>query len=44
VQPFLTLVGAALLLGEPFELDNVMFACAVIAVVAAGRKMQVRRQ
>ncbi len=43
VQPFLTLVGAALLLGEPFELSNFVFAFAVIAVVAAGRKMQVRR-
>jgi drug/metabolite transporter (DMT)-like permease len=43
VQPFLTLVGAALLLGEPLELSNFAFAFAVIAVVAAGRKMQVRR-
>jgi drug/metabolite transporter (DMT)-like permease len=39
VQPFLTLVGAALLLGEPLELSNFVFALAVIAV----RKMQVRR-
>lgn len=43
VQPFLTLVGAALLLGEPLELSNFAFAVAVIAVVAAGRKMQVSR-
>lgn len=43
VQPFLTLVGAALLLGEPLALSNFVFAFAVIAVVAAGRKMQVRR-
>jgi drug/metabolite transporter (DMT)-like permease len=43
VQPFLTLVGAALLLGEPLEPINFVFAFAVIAVVAAGRKMQVRR-
>jgi drug/metabolite transporter (DMT)-like permease len=43
VQPFLTLVGAALLLGEPLELTNFLFALAVIAVVAAGRKMQIRR-
>jgi drug/metabolite transporter (DMT)-like permease len=43
VQPFLTLVGAALLLGEPLELSNFVFALAVIAVVAGGRKMQVRR-
>lgn len=43
VQPFLTLLGAALLLGEPLTPSNVAFACAVIAVVAAGRKMPVRR-
>lgn len=43
VQPFLTLVGAAMLLGEALELSNFVFALAVIAVVAAGRKMQVRR-
>jgi drug/metabolite transporter (DMT)-like permease len=43
VQPFLTLVGATLLLGEPFEPSNLAFALAVIAVVAAGKKMQVRR-
>lgn len=43
VQPFLTLLGAALLLGEPLALSNFVFAFAVIAVVAAGRKMQVRR-
>jgi drug/metabolite transporter (DMT)-like permease len=43
VQPFLTLAGATLLLGEPFETGNLVFAGAVIAVVAAGRNMQVRR-
>jgi drug/metabolite transporter (DMT)-like permease len=43
VQPFLTLVGAALLLGEPLEVSNFLFAFAVIAVVAGGRKMQVSR-
>lgn len=43
VQPFLTLAGAAILLGEALELSNFAFALAVIAVVAAGRKMQVRR-
>ena len=43
VQPFLTLVGAALLLGEPLELSNFVFALAVIAVVGAGRKMRVHR-
>jgi drug/metabolite transporter (DMT)-like permease len=43
VQPFLTLLGAAALLGEPLEPSNFVFALAVIAVVALGRKMGVRR-
>lgn len=43
VQPFLTLAAAAILLGEALALSNFVFALAVIAVVAAGRKMQVRR-
>lgn len=43
VQPFMTLAGAALLLGEPLAATNILFALAVIAVVAAGRKMQIKR-
>jgi drug/metabolite transporter (DMT)-like permease len=43
VQPFLTLVGAALILHEPLQLRQILFACAVIAVVAIGRRMPVRR-
>ncbi len=43
VQPFLSLLGAAALLGEALEWSTVVFALAVIAVVAAGRKMQIRR-
>ncbi|PWF55064.1 EamA/RhaT family transporter [Massilia glaciei] len=43
VQPFLTLAGAAVIVGEPLTLVNGVFAGAVIAVVAAGRAMQVRR-
>ncbi|MES3023555.1 MAG: DMT family transporter [Pseudomonadota bacterium] len=43
VQPFLTLAGAAVILGEQLTLLNAIFAGAVIAVVAAGRTMQVRR-
>jgi drug/metabolite transporter (DMT)-like permease len=43
LQPFLSLAGAALLLGEPLTLSNVGFALAVIATVALGRHMQVRR-
>ncbi|MDB5950688.1 MAG: EamA family transporter [Massilia sp.] len=43
VQPFMTLLGAAALLGEPLDLSNFVFAFAVIATVALGRKTQVRR-
>lgn len=43
LQPFLSLAGAALLLGEPLTLANCAFALAVIAVVALGRRMQVKR-
>lgn len=43
LQPFLSLVGAALLLGEALTVHNVLFALAVIGVVFAGRRMQVRR-
>jgi len=43
LQPFLTLAGAALLLGEPLTLPNCGFALAVIAVVALGRRARVRR-
>jgi drug/metabolite transporter (DMT)-like permease len=41
VQPFLTLFGAALLLGEALTWSNCLFALAVIVVVAVGRKMPV---
>jgi drug/metabolite transporter (DMT)-like permease len=43
LQPFLSLAGAAALLGEPLLLSNVGFALAVIATVALGRHMQVGR-
>ena len=42
LQPFLSLAGAAVLLGEPLTLANAAFALAVIATVALGRRMQVR--
>ena len=42
VQPFITLAGAWLILGEPLTPSNFLFAAAVIAVVATGRKMQVK--
>jgi drug/metabolite transporter (DMT)-like permease len=38
LQPFLTLLGAAALLGERLEAATFLFALGVIAVVAAGRK------
>jgi drug/metabolite transporter (DMT)-like permease len=43
VQPFITLAGACLVLDEPLEPAHIGFALAVIAVVAAGRTMRVRR-
>jgi len=43
VQPFLTLIGAALILGETLEANNFLFAVAVIAVVAVGRRMSIKR-
>lgn len=44
VQPFISLAAAWLMLDEPLAPSNVLFALAVIAVVAAGRKMQIKRQ
>jgi drug/metabolite transporter (DMT)-like permease len=44
LQPFMSLVGAALLLGEALTLSNCAFALAVAAVVFAGRRMAVRQQ
>ena len=44
LQPFLSLVGAALLLVEGLTLPNCLFALAVIGVVFAGRRLQVRRR
>lgn len=44
LQPFLTLLGAALILGEALDATNLLFALAVIAVVGVGRQMAVRRQ
>ena len=43
VQPFISLAGAWLILGEALAPSHFLFAAAVIAVVAAGRKMQVKR-
>src|SRR5690606_17265048 len=43
LQPFLTLAGAALLLGEALEIRHFLFALAVIGLVAIGRRMPVSR-
>lgn len=43
LQPFLSLAGAALLLGEPLAPAHLGFALAVIGLVALGRMMHVRR-
>jgi len=44
LQPFMTLVAAALLLGETLEWRTTLFALAIIAVVAVGRRMPIRRR
>lgn len=44
VQPFLSLLGAAVFLGEALDWQTVVFAIAVIAVVGVGRKMGVKRR
>lgn len=43
LQPFMSLIAAAALLGEALDLATCLFAIAVLAVVFAGRRMQVRR-
>ncbi|WP_292934146.1 DMT family transporter [Noviherbaspirillum sp.] len=43
LQPFLTLIGAALILGEKMDANTVLFAIAVVAVVAVGRRMTIKR-
>ena len=43
IQPFLTLLGAWLLLGEALAVSHALFAGAVISIVAIGRRMQIKR-
>jgi drug/metabolite transporter (DMT)-like permease len=43
LQPFLTLIGSALLLGEVLDAATWLFAIAVVAMVAVGRRMPVAR-
>jgi drug/metabolite transporter (DMT)-like permease len=42
LQPFLTMAGAALVLSEPLDLSNILFALAVISVVATGRRTRIQ--
>lgn len=44
LQPFLSLLGAALLLGEALTATHTLFALAVAAVVFAGRRMAVAQR
>lgn len=43
LQPFMSLLGAVVIAGEPLDASNLLFALAVILVVAMGRRMAVRR-
>ncbi|MBB3211706.1 drug/metabolite transporter (DMT)-like permease [Herbaspirillum sp. Sphag1AN] len=43
LQPFLSLLGASLIAGEALDTRNLVFAAAVLAVVATGRRMSVKR-
>lgn len=43
LQPFLTLIGAALILGETLDASTLLFATAVLAVVGIGRRMTIKR-
>jgi drug/metabolite transporter (DMT)-like permease len=43
LQPFLTIIGAMVILGESLQASTLVFALAIIAVVAVGRRMGIRR-
>lgn len=43
LQPFFTIAASALLLSEGLQADVVAFAAIVVALVALGRRMPVRR-
>ncbi len=43
LQPFLTIAASALLVAEALRADVLGFACVVVALVALGRRMPVRR-
>jgi drug/metabolite transporter (DMT)-like permease len=43
LQPFMTLAASALLIGEALRADEILFAAGVVALVAVGRRMPVKR-
>ncbi len=43
LQPFMSIIGAALIVGEALDMSNLLFASAVVVVVAIGRKMAIKR-
>lgn len=43
IQPFLTLLGATVILGESLSVNNLGFALAVLVVVGIGRRMNIQR-
>ncbi len=44
LQPFLTIAAAAVLLGESIGIESLLFAMVVVALVATGSRLRVRRQ
>ena len=44
LQPFITLVIAALFLGETIDAEMVVFAAAIVIVVALGRRAAIRQR
>jgi drug/metabolite transporter (DMT)-like permease len=44
LQPFVIVVLAAIVNGEPIRLETLAYAAAVVAVVLIGQRMQVRRR
>ncbi|MFZ6689228.1 DMT family transporter [Undibacterium sp. SXout11W] len=43
LQPFMSLLGAAVIVGESLNLINILFAVAVIVTVSLGRQMKIHR-
>src|SRR5450830_421720 len=43
LQPFMSIIGAALIVGEALDMCNLWFATRIAVVVAIGRKMAIKR-